>query len=104
MARFSRMLALLVATGCLCIALGLGGAAWGIRQGLLRPPTGVAHLGNLELMAFTSIDFSTMRSPRGHYTIWIALRKDSRAPPKSWHPLVWARRIVWLEVPPDRAR
>jgi hypothetical protein len=104
MTRFSRMLAVFVAMGCLCIALGLGGAAWGIHQGLVRPPTGVVRLGDLELMAFTGIDFSTVRSPRGYYTIWIALRKDSRMPPQSWHPLVWARRLVWLEVPPARAR
>jgi hypothetical protein len=104
MAQFSRVLAVLVATSCLCIAIGLGGAAWGVRQGLVRPPTGVVHLGGIELMAFTSIDFSTVHSPRGRYTIWIALRKDLRAPPQPWHPLAWARRLVSIDVPPDRAR
>jgi hypothetical protein len=104
MARYSRLLTVFVATGCVCIVLGLGGAVWGVRQGLVRPPTGVVHLGDFDLMAFTSIDFSTRRSPRGHYTIWIALRKDSRVPPRPWHPLVWAHRLVSLEVPPARAR
>ncbi|HEU5102205.1 MAG TPA: hypothetical protein VFU22_24450 [Roseiflexaceae bacterium] len=104
MARFSRMLAVFVAMGCLCIALGLGGATWSVRQGLVRPPTGVMRLGDFELMAFHGIDFSTMRSPRGYYTIWIALRSTSSAPPQPWHPLVWARRLVKLEVPPASAR
>ena len=104
MDRFARMLGVFVAIGCLCMALGLGGAAWGVRQGLVRAPTGVVHLGDFELMAFNGIDFSTTRSPRGYYTVWIALRKHSGAPPQPWHPLVWARQLVKLEVPPARAR
>ena len=55
-------------------------------------------------MAFTGIDFSTTRSPRGYYTIWIAIRRDTDTPPQPWHPLAWARQLVQLEVPPATAR
>ncbi|HJZ50509.1 MAG TPA: hypothetical protein VKE41_25230 [Roseiflexaceae bacterium] len=104
MYRYRQVLAALVATSCLLMILGCGAGAWGIHNGLMRAPSGIVRLGNLELMAFTGIDFSTMRSPRGYYTIWIALRKDSSTLPQPWHPLVWAHQIVYLEVPPANAR
>jgi len=104
MERYRRVLVAFVATGCLCLVLGIGAGAWGIHHGLLRGPTGVVRVGDLELMAFTGIDFSTTRSPRGYYTIWIAIRKDTDMPPQPWHPLAWARQLVKLEVPPATAR
>jgi hypothetical protein len=99
-----RLLAVLIATGCLVIILGCGAGAWGIRQGLIRAPMGTAQVGNLELMAFNDVEFSTMRPPRSYYTIWVSLRKDSAARARLWRPLIWARRLVRLEVPlPNRA-
>jgi hypothetical protein len=99
---YHRLLAVLIAIGCLMIILGCGLSAWGIQQGLIQAPIGHAQVGNLELMAFTNMEFSTMRPPRSYYTVWMTLRKDSTTPPKPWQPLLWARRLVRLEVPPPR--
>jgi hypothetical protein len=77
---------------------------WGIRRGVVRAPTGVARIGSFEVLAFTGIEFSTMRSPRGYYTIWVAIRKDTRVEPRRWHPLRWAHQVVRMEVPASRAR
>jgi hypothetical protein len=95
-----RFLALSIAIGCLIIILGCGAGAWGIQQGLIRAPIGSAQVGNLELMAFTGVEFSTVRPPRSYYTVWVALHKDSAARPRMWRPLVWARRLVRLELAP----
>jgi hypothetical protein len=99
-----RYLAGLVATSCLLVVLACGASVWGIHRGLVRAPTGVARLGNFEVLAFTGVEFSAVGSPRGYYTIWVGLRKDTGALPPPWHPLSWARQIVRLEVPPARAR
>jgi hypothetical protein len=48
-----RFLALLVA-GCLMVTLACSGGAWGLYRGQIQPPTGVARLGPLEVMAITS--------------------------------------------------
>ena len=101
---YRRFLAGLVATSCLFVVLACGASVWGIHHGLMRAPTGVVHLGNFEVLAFTGVEFSTMRSPRGYYTIWVGLRKETGVLPRPWHPLSWARQIVRLEVPPSRAR
>jgi hypothetical protein len=95
----------LIAIGALVIILECGTGAWSIRQGLISAPMGSARVGNIELMAFTDVEFSTVRPPRSYYTIWVTLRKDSSARPQSWQPLFWARRLVRLEIPqPARAR
>jgi hypothetical protein len=99
-----RYLARLVAASYLLLVLACGAGAWGIHYGLVRAPTGVASLGNFEVLAFTGVEFSTVRSPRGYYTIWVGLRKETGVPPRPWHPLSWARQIMRLEVPPSRAR
>ena len=88
----------LIAIGCLMIILGCGASAWSIQQGLIQAPIGHAQVGNLDLIAFTDVEFSTMRPPRRYYTVWMTLRKDSSARPKPWQPLLWARRLVRLEV------
>ena len=93
-----RLFVLPIAMICLVIILGCGAGAWGIQQGLIRAPVGTTQVGNLELMAFTDIEFSTVRPPRSYYTIWVTLRKDSAARPRLWRPLLWARRLVRLEV------
>jgi len=92
--------AVLIAIGCLVIILGCGTGAWSLQQGLIRAPIGNARVGNIELMAFTDVEFSTVRPPRSYYTIWVTLRKDSGVRPRPWQPLLWARRLVRLEVPP----
>jgi hypothetical protein len=101
---YRRLLVGLIATSCLLAVLACGAGAWGIHRGLVRAPTGVARIGNLEVLAFTGVEFSTVRSPRGYYTIWVGIRKDSNSLPRPWHPLRWAHQVVWLEVPPARAR
>ena len=95
-----RFLAVLIAGGCLVIILGCGIRAWSLQQGLIWAPIGNARVGNLELMAFTDVEFSTVRPPRSYYTVWMTLRKDSATRPQAWQPLRWARRLVRLEVPP----
>jgi hypothetical protein len=76
---------------------------WGINRGLMRAPNGVVRLGNFEVLAFTGVEFSTVRSARGYYSIWVGFRKDSSGFSRSWHPVIWAHQIVRLEVPPARA-
>ncbi|HEX2656447.1 MAG TPA: hypothetical protein VHN11_22735 [Xanthobacteraceae bacterium] len=95
-----RYLALCIAIGCLVIILGCGAGAWSIQQGQIRAPSGSAQVGNLELIAVTVVEFSTMRPPRSYYTVWVALRNDSAARSPAWRPLVWARRLMRLELPP----
>ena len=95
-----RFIAVLIAIGCLVVVLGCGVGAWSIQQGLIHAPSGSAQVGNLELMAFTDVEFSTVRPPRSYYTIWVTLRKDATAQPQTWQPLSWVRRLVRLEVPP----
>ena len=99
-----RFLAVLIAVGCLVMLLGCGAGAWSIQQRLIWAPLGTAQVGNLELMAFTDVEFSTARPPRSFYTVWVTLRKDSAARPPTWQPLVQVRRLVRLEVPLTRAR
>lgn len=95
-----RLLAVLIAIGFLLIILGCGTSAWSIQQGLIRAPIGHTQVGNLELMAFTDVEFSTVRPPRSFYTVWMTMRKDPTARPQPWQPLRWARRLMRLEVPP----
>ena len=104
MYRYRQCLAALIATGGLWMVLGIGVGAWSVHHGLVRAPTGVARLGNLEVLAFTDVDFSTARSPRGYYTVWVGLRKDSDVRRQPWHPLAWAHQLMQLEVPPSKAR
>ena len=78
-----RLLAVLFVTGCLIVILGCGAGAWGIQQGLIQAPVGIAQLGNLELMAFTDVEFSTAHPPRSYYTIWVTVRKDSPLRPRT---------------------
>ena len=101
---YRRLLVTSIATGCLVMVLACGAGAWGIHRGLMRAPTGVARIGSFEVLAFTGIEFSTVRDPRGYYAVWVGLRKDSSAVPQPWHPLAWARQLVRVEVPPAAAR
>ena len=101
---FRRFLVGFVAAGCLLVVLGCGAGVWGVSHGLVRAPTGVARLGNFEVLAFTGIEFSTVRAPRGYYTVWVGLRKDTGVLARPWHPLSWARQLVRLDVPPAGAR
>ena len=77
-----------IITNCLLVVLTCGASVWGIHCGLMRAPTGVARLGNFEVLAFTDVEFSTVRSARGYYSIWVGFRKDSRVFSQSWHPLI----------------
>jgi hypothetical protein len=95
---YRRALALGIITGCLIIMLSAGAGVWGVHGGLIQPPTGLVRLGQIEVMAFTDIEYSTVRPPRAYYTIWVGLAKDSTSL-RPWRPLVWARRLVRLSVP-----
>jgi hypothetical protein len=101
---YRRWLAGFVITNCLLLVLTCGAGVWGIQRGLVLAPTGVARIGNFEVLAFTGVEFSTMRPPRGYYTIWVGIRKETRVEPRRWHPMSWAHRIVRLEVPPAGAQ
>ena len=94
------ILILIMAASCLMPMLACGGSAWSMRVGLMRPPTGIAHLGNLELMAFTGTVVSTARPDRGYYTVWLALRQNGPERTRVYRPIVWAHRLFRLPVPP----
>jgi hypothetical protein len=94
----SPILAVSIATSCL-VAVLIFSSIWGVQHGLLRAPTGIARVGNLEVMAFTGLQFSTVRPTRAYYTVWVALRDDVSEVPRQRRPLLWARRLFQLEVP-----
>ena len=98
---YRRALVLGSITGCLIIILSAGAGVWGVHGGLIQAPTGVVRLGQIEVMAFTDIEYSTMHPPRAYYTIWVGLAKDTPQSFRPWRPLVWARRLVRLSVPPS---
>jgi hypothetical protein len=100
MYRYRQVLVGFIAMGCLAIILAAGAGAWGIHDGLIEAPTGIVRLGQIEVMAFTAVEFSTMRSPRAYYTVWVGLAKDPAPSLRPWRPLMWARRLMRLRVPP----
>jgi hypothetical protein len=97
---YRRVLALSIVTTCVIIILAGGASVWGVQRGLIQAPTGIVHLGQIDVMGFTVVEYSTMRSPRAYYTVWVGLAKDPAPTLRPWRPLVWARRLVRLEVPP----
>lgn len=99
-AMYRRILVLCLITSCLSIILAACAGVWGIRHGLIQGPVGTARLGQVEVMAFTSVEYSTARPPHGYYTVWIGLEKDAATTSRPWRPLLWAHRLVRLEVPP----
>ena len=97
---YRRVLALSIVTTCVILILAAGAGAWGIQRGLVHAPTGSIRLGQIEVMAFTAVEYSTIRSPRAYYTVWVGLAKDPAPTLRPWRPLVWARRLMRLSVPP----
>jgi hypothetical protein len=97
---YRRVLALSIVTSCLIVILAAGAGVWGIQRGLISAPTGVVRLGQIEVMGFTAVEYSTMRSPRAYYTVWVGLAKEPTPTLRPWRPLVWARRLVRVSVPP----
>jgi hypothetical protein len=97
---YRRAVVLGITTICLILILAVGAGVWGIQHGLIQGPTGRVQLGQVELMAFTGIEYSTTRSPRAYYTVWVGLAKDPAPSLRPWRPLVWAHRLVRLNVPP----
>jgi hypothetical protein len=97
---YRRALVLGIITSCLIVILAAGASVWGVHRGQIQAPTGSVRLGQIEVMAFTAVEYSTMRSPRAYYTVWVGLAKDPAPSLRPWRPLVWARRLVRLSVPP----
>jgi hypothetical protein len=97
---YHRALVLGIITSCLIVILAIRAGAWGIQGGLIHAPTGIVRLGQIEVMAFTGIEYSTVRSPRAYYTVWVGLAKEPAPSLRPWRPLIWARRLVRLSVPP----
>ena len=97
---YRRILALSLITSCLLVVLAAGAGVWGIRRGLIQGPVGRVQLGQFELMAFNTVEFSTAQSPRGYYIVWVGLANDAAATSRPWRRLVWSRRLVRLDVPP----
>jgi hypothetical protein len=97
---YRRVLALSIVTMCLIVILAAGAGAWGIQQGLIHAPTGIVRLGQFQVMAFAGVEYSTTRGPRAYYTVWVGLAKESAPTLRPWRPLVWARRLMRLSVPP----
>jgi hypothetical protein len=98
---YRRVLALSIITSCLIVILAAGAGAWGIQRGLIQAPTGIIRLGQVEVMGFTAVEYSTSNSPRAYYTIWVGWAKEPRPTRRSWRPLVWAHRLMRLSVPPS---
>jgi D-arabinose 1-dehydrogenase-like Zn-dependent alcohol dehydrogenase len=78
----------------------LGAGVWIIKRGLIHAPTGIVRLGQIEVIGFTAIEYSTVRSPRAYYTVWVGLAKESAPTVRPWRSLLWGRRLVRLNVPP----
>jgi hypothetical protein len=89
-----------ISTSCLIILLAAGAGVWGIHQGLIHAPTGIVRLGQIDVMAFSGVEYSSVRSPRAYYTVWVGLAKEPTPTTRPWRPLAWARRLVRLSVPP----
>ena len=98
---YRRALVLGITTSCLIVILASGAGVWGVQRGLIQAPTGIVRLGQIEVMGFTAVEYSTMRSPRAYYTVWVGLAKEPAPTLRPWRPLVWARRLVRLSVPPS---
>ena len=98
---YHRALVLGIITSCLIVILAVGAGAWGIQGGLIHAPTGIVRLGQIEVMGFTTVEYSTLRSPHSYYTVWVGLAKEPAPTLRPWRPLVWARRLVRLSVPPS---
>ena len=98
---YRRALMLGITTSCLMLILAAGACAWGVQRGLIQAPTGIVRLGPIEVMGFTAVEYSTMRSPRAYYTVWVGLAKEPAPTLGPWRPLVWAHRLVRLSVPPS---
>lgn len=90
-----------ISASCLLVVLAVSAGIWGVQQGRIYPPTGTVRLGQFDLMGFTAVEYSTTRSPRAYYTVWVGLAKEPTSPARPWRPLVWARRLVRLSVPPS---
>ena len=97
---YRRVLALSVVTSCLLAILAVGAGVWGVQRGLIQAPTGIVRLGQIEIMGFTAVEYSTVRSPRAYYTVWVGLAKEPAPTLRPWRSLVWAGRLVRLHVPP----
>ena len=96
---YRRALVLGSITSCLIFILAAGASVWGVHRGQIQAPSGSVRLGQIEVMAFTAVEYSTVHSPRAYYTVWVGLAKDP-ATLRRWRPLVWARRLMRLRVPP----
>jgi len=97
---FRRAVTIGIGTSCLILILAAGAGFWGIHQGLIHAPTGIVRLGQVDVMAFSGIEYSTVRSPRAYYTVWVGLASEPTRATRPWRPLVWARRLIRLSVPP----
>jgi hypothetical protein len=98
---YRRIAIVSISASCLFVLLAAGTGVWGVQQGQFQPPTGTIRLGRIDLMGFTAVEYSTMRSPRAYYAVWVGLAKEPTLPARPWRPLVWARRLVRLSVPPS---
>jgi hypothetical protein len=76
---YRRILVLCMITSCLIVILSAGAGVWGMRHGLILGPVGRVQLGQIEVMAFTNVEFSTARPPHGYYIVWVGLAKDAAA-------------------------
>jgi hypothetical protein len=97
---FRRAMMIGIGTSCLILILAAGAGVWGIHRGLIQAPTGIVQLGQIDVMAFSGIEYSTVRSPRAYYTVWIGLAREPSRTTRPWRPLAWARRLIRLSVPP----
>jgi hypothetical protein len=96
---YRRLLAALIATGCLLVALACGAGAWGIHRGLVEAPTGTVQLGGLEVISYTELHFSPGHPPRAYYTIWVTFHNGSVERVRAPALTEWTQRLFQLEVP-----
>jgi hypothetical protein len=97
---YRRVFVLSLCTSCLIVILATGAGIWSIQRGLIQAPTGIVRLGQIEVMGFTVIEHSTVRSPRAYYTVWVGWAKESAPTARSGRSVLWGRRLVRLNVPP----
>jgi hypothetical protein len=97
---YRRAVIVAISASCLIVILAAGAGVWGIHRGLIHAPTGSIRLGQIDVMAFAAVEYSTVRSPRAYYTIWVGLAKEPTPTTRPWRPLMWAHRLLRLSVPP----
>jgi hypothetical protein len=99
-----RVVAAVIAAGCVTISLGCAAGALALERGLAPPPAVSVQVGRVEIVALTEIIASSARPTRAYYSLWVFVRSGPADGPRARRKLEWGRRLVRLEVPDPTAR